>query len=121
MSKLLKLQTFSDTRGNLTVIEKILSFDIKRVYYIYDVDNSIRGGHRHIETKQAAICISGSCTIYMNNGKLEETYKLTNPDECLLIDPEYWHTMYDFSEGAILMVLASKEFDKNDYIFDKYE
>jgi dTDP-4-dehydrorhamnose 3,5-epimerase-like enzyme len=121
MSKLLTLQTFSDNRGSLTVIEKVLPFDIKRVYYIYGVDNSIRGGHRHVETMQAAICINGSCTIYMNNGKTEEVYKLNNPDKCLLINPEDWHTMYDFSEDAILMVLASKNIDKNDYIFDKYE
>lgn len=121
MSKLLKFKTFTDKKGNLTVIEKVLSFDIKRVFYIYGVDESVRGGHRHKETYQAAICIKGSCTIYMNNGSTESVYKLNQPDECLLIDPEDWHTMYDFSEDAVLIVFASTHFDSNDYIYDKYE
>lgn len=121
MSKLLKLKTFSDKRGKLTVIEKILSFEIKRVFYIYGVDDSVRGGHRHKETYQAAVCIKGSCTIYMNNGQSETVYRLINPDECLLIDPEDWHKMYDFSEDAVLVVFSSTHFDSNDYIFDKYE
>jgi dTDP-4-dehydrorhamnose 3,5-epimerase-like enzyme len=120
MSKLLKLKTFSDQRGNLTVIEKVLSFDIKRVFYIYGVDNSIRGGHRHKETFQAAICLKGTCKIYMNNGITESLHTLNKPDECLLINPEDWHTMYDFSEDAVLIVFASSHFDINDYIYDKY-
>lgn len=120
MAKLLNLQTFTDKRGNLTVIEKVIPFEIKRIFYIYGVDDSKRGGHRHYKTKQAAVCLTGQCTIYNNNGHNEQVYHLNSPDKCLIIEPEDWHTMYDFSENAILMVLASENFDPADYIFDPY-
>lgn len=120
MPELIDLQTFTDKRGNLTVIEKVVPFDIKRIFYIYGVDDSKRGGHRHHKTIQAAICIKGTCTIYNNNGKEENTFVLDKSNKCLIIKPEDWHTMYDFSEDAILMVLASEYFDAADYIFDPY-
>ncbi len=120
MAQILDLQTFTDKRGNLTVIEKVIPFDIKRIFYIYGVDDSKRGGHRHYKTIQAAICIKGSCVIYNNNGQSEVIFELNKPNKCLIINPEDWHTMYNFSEDAILMVLASENFDANDYIFEPY-
>ena len=66
MASLINLKTFTDERGNLTVIEKVVPFDIKRIFYIYGVDESERGGHRHVNTIQAAICIRGHCVIYNN-------------------------------------------------------
>ncbi|HNR20471.1 MAG TPA: FdtA/QdtA family cupin domain-containing protein [Bacteroidia bacterium] len=120
MASLLDLKTFTDKRGNLTVIEKILPFDIKRIFYIYGVDDSKRGGHRHKATWQAAVCLRGSCTIYNHNGVEEKEFQLTSPSECLLIDPQDWHTMYNFTPDAILMVFASTYFDVADYIFEPY-
>lgn len=120
MAHILDLKTFTDKRGNLTVIEKVIPFDIKRVFYIYGVDDSKRGGHRHKKTVQAAVCIKGSCTIYNNNNVTEEEFRLDKPNKCLILQPEDWHTMYDFSEDAILMVFASEYFDNNDYIFEPY-
>ncbi|GAB1414629.1 FdtA/QdtA family cupin domain-containing protein [Paludibacter sp.] len=120
MSRILDLKTFTDERGNLTVIEKVIPFDIKRIFYIYGVDNSIRGGHRHKKTIQAAICIQGSCVIYCNNGFNENTYLLNVPNKCLILNPDDWHTMSDFSDDAILMVLASEFFDENDYVYESY-
>ncbi|HVK49827.1 MAG TPA: FdtA/QdtA family cupin domain-containing protein [Pseudobacter sp.] len=120
MAQLIDLKTFTDKRGNLTVIEKVVPFDIKRIFYIYGVDESKRGGHRHKKTIQAAICIQGSCRIYNNNGSTEEYFELNRPDKCLLIHPEDWHTMDQFTPDAILMVLASEYFDANDYIFEPY-
>lgn len=120
MAHILDLKTFTDKRGNLTVIEKVIPFDIKRVFYIYGVDDSKRGGHRHKKTVQAAVCIKGSCTIYNNNNVKEEEFRLDKPNKCLILQPEDWHTMYDFSEDAILMVFASEYFDNNDYIFEPY-
>ncbi|MGZ4035146.1 MAG: sugar 3,4-ketoisomerase [Bacteroidia bacterium] len=120
MAHIIDLRTFTDKRGNLTVIEKVIPFDIKRVFYIYGVDDSKRGGHRHHKTKQAAICIKGSCTIYNNDGQKEETFELNQPNKCLIIDPQDWHTMYNFSSDAILMVFASEYFDANDYIYQPY-
>lgn len=121
MAKLIDLTTNTDKRGNLTVIEKVIPFDIKRIFYIYGVDDSKRGGHRHHKTIQAAVCIKGSCTIYNNNGKGEHEFQLNSPSKCLILNPEDWHTMYDFTPDAILMVLASEYFDKEDYIFEPYK
>ena len=120
MASLINLKTFTDSRGNLTVIEKVVPFDIKRIFYIYGVDSSERGGHRHEKTVQAAICIRGYCRIYNNNGVNEKSFLLDSPDQCLLIQPEDWHSMSSFSEDAILMVLASEYYCPNDYILAPY-
>lgn len=121
MAYSINLKTFTDARGNLTVIEKTIPFDIKRIFYIYGVDSSVRGGHRHHKTVQAAICIKGSCTIYCYDDKQETTYELSAPYQCVVLEPSDWHTMYNFSSDAILMVLASEYFDQNDYIFEPYK
>jgi hypothetical protein len=121
VAELIDLKTFTDSRGNLTVIEKIIPFDIKRIFYIYGVDSSRRGGHRHRKAIQAAISINGSCVIYNNNGKTEDVFELDKPSKCLLLKPEDWHLMYNFTPDAILMVLASEYFDEQDYIFEPYK
>ncbi|WP_027000194.1 sugar 3,4-ketoisomerase [Eisenibacter elegans] len=120
MAKLLNLKTFTDARGNLTVIEKVIPFDVKRIFYIYGVDDSVRGGHRHHQTIQAAVCIQGRCTIYNHDGQAEVEYLLDAPHKCLILEPKDWHQMYAFSPDAILMVLASTHFDPNDYIYAPY-
>lgn len=120
MAEIINLTTHTDQRGSLTVIEKILPFDIKRLFYIYNVDRSSRGGHRHRTTDQAAISIHGSCKIFCDNGVTQETYFLDSPSKCLLLHKEDWHTMFEFSPGSILLVLASTEFDPEDYIFEPY-
>jgi hypothetical protein len=120
MARLIDLQTFTDARGNLTVIEKVLPFEIRRIFYIYGVDHSIRGGHRHHKTLQAAICLKGRCTIYNHNGFKIETFVLEHPSQCLYLETNDWHMMRDFTPDAILMVLASEFYDPNDYIFEKY-
>ena len=120
MAKLIDLRTFTDARGNLTVIEKVLPFEIRRIFYIYGVDDSVRGGHRHHKTYQAAICLKGSCTISNNDGATKETFVLDSPAKCLLLAPEDWHQMHDFTPDAILMVIASEYFDPDDYIFERY-
>lgn len=120
MAELIDLKTYTDQRGNLTVIEKVIPFDIKRIFYIYGVDDSVRGGHRHHKTIQAAICLQGHCVI-SNQTKSEcEEFILDSPHKCLLINPEDWHIMHHFSKDAILMVLASEYFDPHDYIYEPY-
>ena len=121
MAYLIDLKTFTDKRGNLTVIENVLPFQIRRVFYIYGVDDSVRGGHRHHKTIQAAVCIKGRCRIYNNNGQEEHHYNLNKPSKCLILEPDDWHKMYAFSKNAILMVLASESFNKQDYIFEEYD
>jgi len=120
MAYLIDLKSFTDKRGNLTVIEKTIPFDIRRIFYIYGVDDSSRGGHRHKKTIQAAICIKGSCHIYNTNGSAREDFLLDRPDRCLILEPADWHNMAKFSPDAILMILASEYFDHNDYIFEPY-
>ena len=121
MALVIDLLTFTDSRGHLTVIEKIMPFAIRRIFYIYGVDNSVRGGHRHKTTFQAAICLKGSCRIYNHDGFSETEYILDQPSKCLLLKPEDWHMMDHFSEDAILMVLASNHYDEDDYIFTPYK
>lgn len=121
MSHLIYLKTFKDTRGNLTVIEKEIPFEVKRIFYIYGVDDSVRGGHRHKTTIQAAICIHGSCIVSSDNGSVQEDFIMDHPEKCLILQPEDWHTMHHFSADAVLLVMASTYFDKEDYIFEPYK
>tara|TARA_B100000965_G_C19282070_1_gene622015 strand:- start:78 stop:443 length:366 start_codon:yes stop_codon:yes gene_type:complete len=119
MAKKLNFVTHIDERGSLTVIEKSIPFQIKRVFYIYDVDNSKRGFHKHKKTVQVVVCLSGSCDIFVDNKKnKEEKFTLNNPGIGLLLDPVDFHWMENFSKGTVLLVLASEYFDKNDYIFE---
>lgn len=120
MAKLLHLQTFSSEKGSLTVFEKILSEGIKRIFYIYDAKNQIRGGHRHVLAYNALTCVSGKCKVFIDNGEETQTFELDTPNVCLLLDPEDWHQMYDFSEDAVLLVLSDRFYEKEDYIYEKY-
>ena len=121
MPELIDLPVFSDERGDLTVIEKILPFTIKRVFYIYNPNNLSRGGHRHHKTIQAAICVAGNCEILTNNGETKEDFSLDDPSKCLILLPKDWHVMHSFSEDAVLVVLASEFYDVNDYIDEEYK
>lgn len=120
MPELIKLQSFKEDRGSLTVIEKEIPFEIKRVFYIYGVDDTIRGLHRHHKTKQAAICIVGSCIISNDNNFEKNDFLLNSPDKCLIMYPEDFHSMHSFTPDAILLVLASEYFDPQDYIYEPY-
>lgn len=121
MAYLVDLETHTDQRGNLTVIEDVLPFAVHRVFYIYGVDKSERGGHRHHKTVQAAVCIQGECKIFNNDGSRKTVFHLDKPSKCVVLEPADWHKMYDFSENAILMVLASEKFNPEDYIFENYD
>ncbi|GHT56173.1 dTDP-6-deoxy-3,4-keto-hexulose isomerase [Spirochaetia bacterium] len=118
MQRIIKLKTHTDSRGSLTVLEKVLPFEIKRIYYIYNCSDQERGGHRHKKTIQALICIKGSCIIDWKNSSDggEGAVLLNEPDTVLLLLPEDYHTMHSFSKDAVLLVLASEYFDADDYI-----
>lgn len=118
MAKLLHLQTLSDARGSLSVIEKILPFEIKRVFYIYEV-SAPRGGHAHHKTQLALICLGGACKIHINSHGKKSTYSLTHPSQCLLLEPHEWHVMEDFTPHATLLALASEHYDPTDYIYEE--
>src|SRR3989339_898621 len=106
MANLINLKTHSDKRGNLTVIEEQIPFEVKRVFYIYGVDDSVRGGHRHKTTVQAAICIHGSCVVSNHDGNSREDFQLDHPSKCLILEPKDWHTMHHFTPDAVLLVFA---------------
>jgi quercetin dioxygenase-like cupin family protein len=121
MAKIVQLNSFESDAGDLTVFEKILPGEIKRVFYIRGKQGQERGGHRHHNTWQALISISGSCRVFVDNNKKQETFYLNSPEKCLLLAPEDWHVMDEFSESSILLVLANTEYEKDDYIFESYE
>lgn len=120
MAELLSLPTHRDARGALTVIEKLLPFSVQRVYYIYSCANVPRGGHRHLVTAQALVCVHGSCTVDWDDGVRTGSVELDSPDKLLLLAPQDWHVMRDFTADAVLLVLASHHFDRDDYIEEGY-
>lgn len=116
----IKIPTFSEERGSLSVFQGELPFKIERIFWIYDSDDHTRGGHRHHQTRQILIAVKGHISIYMNDGKKERTIELTSPNIGLLVEPEDWHTM-TFSKGSVLVVLASHDYNPDDYIDAPYE
>ena len=119
--ELMNFQTLGDERGSLIAIEEGYNapFEIKRVYYIFDTKKGvIRGYHAHINLKQIAIAVKGSCTFVIDNGKKREEILLDNPNKGLLIEGLIWREMKDFSEDCVLLVIASEHYDENDYIRD---
>ena len=119
--ELIDLPKITDPRGNLTVAEQMknVPFDIKRVYWTYDVPGGeSRGGHAHKRLYQLVVAISGSFTVTLDNGWEQETILLNHPWQGLLIKPNTWRTLDDFSSGAVCMVLASELFDLEDYIYE---
>ena len=120
MPYLIDIPKITDDRGTLNVVEKILPFDVKRIFYIYDVTGT-RGGHRHKKNIMGLICINGSCRISTNNSLKGEDFILEDKNQCLILEPQDWHTMKDFTQEAILLVLASHEYDQEDYITEPYK
>ncbi|WP_338356706.1 FdtA/QdtA family cupin domain-containing protein [Yeosuana marina] len=107
-------------RGNLSVIEKdCIPFDIKRVYYLYDVpSNSYRGGHAHKEQFEFLVALSGSFEVVLDDGLKTTTIMLNKPNKGLLVPTKIWRELENFSSGAVCLVLASDVFDEDDYIRD---
>ena len=116
---IMQLPKFADERGNLTVLQNILPFEIARIYWIYGANSSLRGGHRHYKTRQALVSVNGCVSIYMNDGFHEETIELTDPSTCLIFEPKDWHTM-QFDNDSVLLVFSSEPYDRNDYIDTPY-
>jgi hypothetical protein len=104
--------------GNIAVIEKnVIPFEIKRVYYLYDVPSSAqRGGHAHKNLNQILIALSGSFDVVLKDGKTSNKITLNKPDKGLLINNNIWRELENFSSGAVCLVLASEVFNEEDYI-----
>ena len=111
----------SDRKGNLTVVENglTLPFDVKRVYYLYDVPGGEnRGSHAHRNLEQLIIAASGSFTVTLDDGKCKRSFFLNRPYQGLYVKPGMWRDLEDFSSGAVCMVLASDVYKIDDYIRD---
>ena len=109
----------SDRKGNLSVVEngETLPFNVKRVYYLYDVPGGeARGSHAHKELSQLIIAVSGSFSVTLDDGNVKRTFMLNRPYQGLYVVPGIWRDLYDFSSGAVCMVLASEKYDEKDYI-----
>jgi len=105
--------------GNITPIENLdnIPFDIKRVYYLYDVPGGAeRGGHAHKDLEQCIIAISGSFDIIIDDGENKKVVNLNRPNYGLHVILGIWRELLNFSSGAICLVLASKKYDEDDYI-----
>lgn len=118
----------SQRKGDISVVEnrKEVPFDVKRIYYLYDVPGGTdRGGHAHKELYQLIVAASGAFTVELDDGTNKKAFTLNRPYQGLLVKPGIWRTLTDFSSGSICMVLASEKYDEKDYIreygeFEKY-
>ena len=121
--KLIDLPSLGDQRGGLVAIEsnQSIPFEIKRLYYIFNTTNQSRGFHAHIDLKQVAVCVKGSCRFILDNGHVREEVILSSPTQGLYIEALTWREMHDFSDDCVLLVLASEHYDESDYIRDYQE
>ena len=116
-----RFESHGDERGQLVALEEMknVPFDIKRVYYMWNTIPGVpRGFHAHRKLEQILICVHGSCKIKLDDGKEVVHVPLDNPSEGLYISNAVWREMYDFTDDAVLMVLASEYYDVSDYIRD---
>ncbi len=118
---LIDLPKISDPRGNLTFIEggRHVEFDVRRVYYLYDVPGgAVRGGHGHKQLHQLIIALSGSFDVVLDDGTAKTRFHLNQPNRGLYICPMIWRELDTFSSGSVCLVLASEVYDESDYYRD---
>ena len=123
--KIFNLPKIQNEVGNITAVQNkdFIPFDIKRIYYLYDVPmGSERGGHAHHELEQFVVAVSGSFTFILDDSKNKKEVFLNNPAEALHIKAGIWRVINNFSSGSICLVLASQEYREADYIrnYDEY-
>lgn len=122
--KLIELTKVTDPRGNLTFIEggRHIPFDIRRVYYLYDVPGGAeRGGHAHKALRQLIIAMSGSFDVILDDGGEKKRFHLNRSYQGLYVCPMIWREMDNFSSGSVCMVLASNTYEESDYYRDYSE
>lgn len=124
ITSLIEFESHGDDRGMLISLEANINvpFDIRRVYYLFDTcTEAQRGFHAHKKLKQVLICVSGSCVIVLDDGVDRREVLLDDPGVGLYLESGIWREMHSFSEGAVLMVVASELYDEADYIRDYNE
>ena len=118
---IIELNKHHSRQGNISVVEnnKDVPFDVKRVYYLYDVPGGeSRGAHAHKDLFQLIVAVSGSFSVTLDDGEVKRSFLLNRPYQGLLVVPGIWRTLDDFSSGSVCMVLASEKYDPDDYIYD---
>lgn len=119
--RVIELPRITDPRGNLTFVEggRHAPFDIRRVYYLYDVPGGAeRGGHGHRRLQQILIAMSGSFDVLLDDGRERRRFHLNRPYYGLYVAPLIWRELDDFSSGSVCLVLASEVYDEADYFRD---
>lgn len=117
--KIIELPKISDRRGNLTFIEgrNHVPFDIKRIYYLYDVPGGEeRGGHAHRKLQQLIIAANGSFDVLLDDGFMQKKLHLNRSYQGLYMPSMIWRELNNFSSGSVCLVLASELYDNEDYI-----
>lgn len=120
----IELSKIHNPAGNITIVQngKFPFFDVRRVYYLYDVPGgSERGGHAHKELYQLIIAASGAFDVILEDGQNKKIIQLNRPYYGLIVIPGIWRELVNFSSGAICLVLASHKYDEADYIRDYNE
>ncbi|HHT30819.1 MAG: FdtA/QdtA family cupin domain-containing protein [Petrimonas mucosa] len=118
---ILEIDKHHHEKGNISVVEngKTVPFNVKRVYYLYDVPGGeSRGGHAHKELQQFIVAASGSFDVTLDDGELKRTFTINRPYRGLLVVPGIWRELDNFSSGSVCLVLASSEYSADDYIRD---
>ena len=116
---ILPLSKVHNRAGNITIVEgqKNVPFAVRRIYYLYDIPGGEdRGGHAHKELYQLIVAASGSFNVMLDDGENKKIVMLNRPDYGLMVVPGIWRELFEFSSGAICLVLASQKYDNEDYI-----
>jgi len=118
---IIQLPKIHNRAGNITIVEpfKNLPFDVKRIYYLYDIPSGAeRGGHAHKELYQLVVAASGSFNVMLDDGVNKKIVTLNRPDFGLLVVPGIWRELLQFSSGSVCLVIASNQYDNDDYVRD---
>jgi hypothetical protein len=116
---ILPLSKIHNRAGNITIVEgqENIPFDVRRIYYLYDIPSGEdRGGHAHKELHQLIVAASGSFNVLLDDGQNKKIVTLNRPDYGLMVVPGIWRELFEFSSGAICLVLASQKYDQDDYL-----
>lgn len=119
--RLVQLPRLSDGRGSLSFVQPgpILPFEIRRVYYLYEVPTGqVRGAHGHRELEQLMVAVAGAVDVECDDGRERRVFRLDSPDVGLYVSPMIWRNLTGFTEGTVCVVIASAPYDEADYFRD---
>ena len=119
MAKIIYLPQFIDTRGELTVVEKLLPYEYKRVKIIKNPVGIVKGNNQTLKAHQAILCISGGVDVIVKLNEQYEYFALDATNKCLLLEPKDWYQLENFKENTILLLVSNQEYDANEFVAAK--